>query len=63
MLFEAGNGAALTSAITGLLAAPERWPALRAAARHYVETERNWTNSVARYAPVYSEVLERMAAR
>jgi hypothetical protein len=40
----------------------ERWPALRAAARRYVELERNWAGSVARYRAPYqclvpSEIL------
>jgi hypothetical protein len=40
-----------------LLDAPEKWPALRQAARHFVETERNWPASVARYQAVYSRLL------
>ena len=32
---------------------------VRRAARHYVETERTWARSVARYRDVYRRVLER----
>jgi PEP-CTERM/exosortase A-associated glycosyltransferase len=58
-LFPAGDRAGLASAVDELLAARERWPALRAAGRRFVEEERNWRVSVACYAPVY----ERLAAR
>ena len=30
------------------------WPAMRARGRRFVETERNWPNSVARYEKVYA---------
>ncbi len=61
VLFRAGDAAALTQAVLGLLATPERWPAMRAAARHFVETERNWKVSVARYGMVYAHARERHA--
>ncbi len=56
-LFRAGDDAALAAAIIELFGARERWDALRAAGRAYVERERNWPTSVARYAPVYDEVV------
>ncbi len=59
MLFKAGDAAALTEAVVALFNARDRWPALRAAGRAYVEHERNWPRSVARYAPVYDEVTRR----
>jgi hypothetical protein len=31
----------------------DRWPAMRAAGRDFVEGVRNWRHSVAHYAPVY----------
>ena len=34
------------------------WPLMRAAAREFVETERSWAHSVARYRQVYASVLE-----
>lgn len=58
VLFRAGDLHDLTAKVTGLLSAPDRWPGLRNAARRFVESERNWTASVARYRPVY----ERLAA-
>jgi PEP-CTERM/exosortase A-associated glycosyltransferase len=54
VLFTAGDPAALAEKVIALLQAPERWPALRQAARHFVETERHWRASVARYEAVYA---------
>lgn len=56
VLFTAGDPAALATQVLGLLAAPQRWPELRAAGRHFVEAERNWGASVARYQTVYGNV-------
>lgn len=53
VLFEAGNPHALAEKTLALLSEPQRWPALRAAGRAYVENERNWGVSVARYQSVY----------
>lgn len=58
ILFPAGDADALADAVTGLLARPERWPALRLAARDYVERERNWGASVGRYASIYQRLVE-----
>jgi PEP-CTERM/exosortase A-associated glycosyltransferase len=55
-LFKAGDVDALAEAVVNLLRTPERWAALKAAAKHYVETERTWKLSVARYAPVYGRL-------
>lgn len=52
-LFRAGDAGALADGLLGLLAERGSWPAMRAAGRHYVETERNWPVSVARYGPIY----------
>jgi PEP-CTERM/exosortase A-associated glycosyltransferase len=52
-LFEAGDSDALASAVLDLLAHPERWPGQKASARSFVENERNWRASVARYRPIY----------
>jgi len=54
MLFKAGSSDALTQTVADLLAARDRWPAMRAAGRRFVEEERNWTRSVANYAKVYA---------
>ena len=58
VLFRAGDAADLARKVLGLLASPERWPALRAAGRSFVETERNWQHSVANYQAVYGRVLQ-----
>lgn len=53
MLFAAGDASALAAAVTGLLARRDDWPAMRERGRAFVEQERTWTASVARYAAVY----------
>lgn len=56
MLFKADDATALTAALLALLNDPARWPSLRAQGRHFVESVRNWRNSVARYRPVYESL-------
>ena len=56
VLFRAGDAGSLADALLGLLAAPERWPALQRAGRRFVEAERNWRSSVARYRPVFDSL-------
>ena len=56
-LCPAGDVAALESAIEDTLARRSEWPAMRAQARRFVEQERTWANSVARYAGVYERAL------
>ncbi len=56
-LFRAGDVTALQGAIEELLARRERWPQIRAQARRFVEVERTWALSVARYAEVYRRAL------
>lgn len=63
VLFAAGDKAALTRAVLELLAQEERWPALRAAGRRFVEEERSWAASVGRYAPVYERLVQRSGSR
>jgi PEP-CTERM/exosortase A-associated glycosyltransferase len=62
VLFDADSPDALAKKVLALLAAPERWPVLRAAGRHFVERERTWAASVANYKAVYGS-LTRKAAR
>lgn len=57
VLFRAGDAQSLADKVLDLLDSPGRWPALKRAGRQYVETERNWRNSVARYQGVYDRVL------
>ena len=61
-LFTAGSAQALAEAIDDMLAHRERWPAMRAAGRHFVEDVRNWTNSVANYALVYRGLVAKSRA-
>jgi PEP-CTERM/exosortase A-associated glycosyltransferase len=56
VLFEAGNPQALAIEVLALLTTPERWSTLRQAARTFVETERNWPRSVARYKSIYGRI-------
>jgi PEP-CTERM/exosortase A-associated glycosyltransferase len=62
VLFKADDPAALADKVGALLEAQQQWPQLRAAGRHYVESERNWPVSVARYKPVYGRLTGRHAA-
>lgn len=55
-LFKAGSAEALAAAINEMLIHQERWPAMRAAGRQFVEDVRNWKNSVANYAAVYQRL-------
>ncbi len=57
-LFEAERTDALVQALDELLASRELWPQLRAAARRYVETERNWQVSTRGYEPVYARLAK-----
>lgn len=61
VLFQAGSADALAQAVLGLLARRDDWPRLRAAGRRFVETERNWAASVARYRLPYESLLEAAA--
>ena len=58
VLFAPGDPAALTAAVVKLINAPEQWPRIKAAARGFVETERTWTLSVARYAELYARIQQ-----
>jgi PEP-CTERM/exosortase A-associated glycosyltransferase len=57
VLFSAGSAASLAEAIVTLVRQPERWPSLRAAGRRFVESERNWTASIANYRAPYRALL------
>jgi len=62
MLFKSGSADALADAIVRLLGMRDQWQAIRANGRHYVESERNWQNSVAHYRGVYEHVTRSRAA-
>lgn len=57
ILFKAGSAEALAKLVLALFDARGTWPALRAAGRAYVEKERNWATSVARYKRVYDTLV------
>jgi glycogen(starch) synthase len=55
-LFAPDSPAALAATIDRVLASRDQWPSIRAAGRHFVEQERTWGHSVARYRPVYERL-------
>jgi PEP-CTERM/exosortase A-associated glycosyltransferase len=61
-LFPAGDADALARTIADVLARRAQWPQVQEAGRRFVERERNWRTSVARYAPVYERLAARHAA-
>jgi len=61
VLFKAGSVESLAEATVKLLQEPERWAQLRAAGRKFVETERNWTKSIANYSAPYAALTDRVA--
>ena len=58
-LFAPGDPQAMACAMDDLLSHQERWPSIRLQARKFVETERSWATSVARYREVYQMALRR----
>ncbi|MCZ4313784.1 glycosyltransferase, exosortase A system-associated [Comamonadaceae bacterium G21597-S1] len=58
ILFAAGSSTALSEAVVRLIADRQAWTNMRQAARAFVETERTWKSSVARYQDVYASLLK-----
>ncbi|MEJ7808005.1 MAG: TIGR04063 family PEP-CTERM/XrtA system glycosyltransferase [Telluria sp.] len=56
VLFKADDPHSLAENVGALLAAQDSWPALRANGRRFVEQERNWPISVARYKKIYGSL-------
>jgi glycosyltransferase involved in cell wall biosynthesis len=56
-LFKAGDAAALAETISVLLENRADWEGLRVAGRDFVEQERTWASSVARYRAVYGDLV------
>ena len=52
-LFASGSSESLGAVVLSILSNVSSWPQFRINARSFVEGERNWGKSVARYAPVY----------
>jgi PEP-CTERM/exosortase A-associated glycosyltransferase len=62
VLFRADDPASLAQKVGALLESQQKWPALRQAGRDYVELERNWPVSVARYKKIYGRLTGTVAA-
>jgi glycosyltransferase involved in cell wall biosynthesis len=58
-LFRAEDTQGLVEAVDTLLRERASWPAMARRARAFVEAERTWPASVARYAPVYEGLVSR----
>ena len=56
-LCPAGDANALAAGLLDLLRREAEWPRIRRQARRFVEQERTWNDSVARYAEVYRRAL------
>ncbi len=57
VLFRAGYGGDLASKVVALLKFEQGWDAMKRNGRQFVENERNWVASVARYQTVYGDLL------
>lgn len=55
-LFRAGDAEDLADKVLQLVNRPEQWPSMRAAARRYVEAERNWSACVRPYQTIYENL-------
>lgn len=58
-LFPAGDPQGLSQSVLAALADQPAWPRIRARAAAFIDAERSWARSVARYAEVYARVLRR----
>jgi PEP-CTERM/exosortase A-associated glycosyltransferase len=58
-LFKAGDPSALADAVVNALDHRDEWSRFRVAGREFVERERTWAHSVARYKPIYDRLLSR----
>jgi glycogen synthase len=58
VLFRAGDADELAGKVVALLKSEQVWDDMKQAGRRFVETERNWTASVARYRGVYGSLLK-----
>lgn len=59
VLFPAGDSSELAASVLRLFASPDSWALLRRNGRRFVETERSWSSSVARYRAVYEAAMAR----
>jgi glycosyltransferase involved in cell wall biosynthesis len=59
LLFKAGDCRSLSETVLHMLSVTERWSDFRTAGRLFVEADRNWASSVARYEQVYPHLIKR----
>ncbi|MEW9899369.1 TIGR04063 family PEP-CTERM/XrtA system glycosyltransferase [Chitinivorax sp. PXF-14] len=57
VLFKAADAADLARQVLALVNQPQCWPQMKADARRFVETERNWAKSVGRYQGIYPRLI------
>ncbi len=62
-LFRAGSAEALGAAVDEMLEQRDRWGDYRSAGRHFVESVRNWPNSVAAYREPYERLANSSTRR
>lgn len=62
-LFSADDPKGAAKTITELLSSRDMWDERRAAAKKYVEENRNWDKNIKRYDPVYHLLLEQAGIR
>lgn len=58
VLFRAGNAGDLAGKVVALLKYEQGWDSMKKNGRRFVETERNWAASVARYRGVYGALVK-----
>jgi glycosyltransferase involved in cell wall biosynthesis len=58
-LFPPDEPKRLAEGVLAALADQDSWPRIRARAIDFIDTERSWAHSVARYAEVYGRILRR----
>jgi glycosyltransferase involved in cell wall biosynthesis len=58
VLFHAGNAGDLASKVVGLLKYEQGWDSMKKNGRQFVESERTWAASVARYRSVYGSLVK-----
>jgi glycogen(starch) synthase len=58
-LFPPDEPQRLAEGVLAALADQDSWPRIRARAIDFIDTERSWAHSVARYAEVYRRILRR----
>jgi PEP-CTERM/exosortase A-associated glycosyltransferase len=56
-LFPAGDPQRLAEGVLAALADQDSWPRIRAQASGFIDSERSWAHSVARYGEVYRRIL------